>query len=422
MISVRLLPLYIFLFLVPLSFGNIAGIRSLSFYQVATSLGFFLFFVSSYIYRSKTYFFQFSNKIVLFTFIFLLIYILNYFRNPLLPSGLLGMQAEEGGFNIYFEIFLSFALFYLSINYVLNYKMDLKRVLLNLEKVSFVVIVLGLLLLIPVVNDLITFFRNQNLLSNNIEWTLLKFSNGGTRIGILSLITPFYLTLVLSQNDKKITPGFIIKLLFCFFALFVSGGRTAFFSSVLILGIFLFRNKLKNLVFIGLIIGITLSLSSNVFQGYFNRITNVNEDLMSMDKARFFMYYISLKHIEENPVTGVGIGAFEDKAKPGTFEKYISTHLRYGGHGAFLTILFLLGLVGFIPFILMCYYGITLSIKHLKYTDMKDISLFCFYFIAFNMIRMLLEGRGPEPLLFVCFGLIAGISILKKEEVNFDKK
>jgi O-antigen ligase len=128
--------------------------------------------------------------------------------------------------------------------------------------------------------------------------------------------------------------------------------------------------------------------------------------------SRFFF-----QRFKENPLFGTGIGSLslswqDIENYRSSFETFVIVNLKAGGHGTFLSLLYLFGLSGFIPFVLSLLFGIRTSFKLYKASQcnetLRSIALCCLLYLLNAIIPMLFGGSGSEPQYFVALGILSG--------------
>jgi O-antigen ligase len=121
-----------------------------------------------------------------------------------------------------------------------------------------------------------------------------------------------------------------------------------------------------------------------------------------------------LQSVAEHPWFGVGIGAAGAAGTESTFAEFLTQKLRTGGHGAYASVLYLFGLVAFVPFLLILVGSLRSSYRIFRRAAtpaVRSTGLFCFLFLVYYMFPLVVEGTGGDPLLFGIVGIVSGLSL-----------
>lgn len=195
---------------------------------------------------------------------------------------------------------------------------------------------------------------------NGVSYTIydLRFTAFGTDpndVGVtLAIAIPILWYLILNEKDKVFL--LISKIFFplIIFSIVLTGSRGALLTAIVALLIIPFTyNKLKTIhKILTLIIFsvLTMILIKVVPVSVVERIFSIRDELSSGNVSnRTDLWYAGLKVFSENPIQGVGIGAFADS---------VQSYLGYGyvAHNTFISILVEQGLVGFCIFLLILVY------------------------------------------------------------------
>ncbi len=417
--------LILFSVFVPLSFGEFLGVRSLYLYEIVIPIVAFVYFFNKVFMRQSVFAFNPKlNPTIVPILLYFVIILLNYARNPLPPSGMMHIGEELGGMKIYYRFFLCLLLYLLFTEIVATSSHLMNKTMSFIWTLTLAIAVLGVLMIVSgPVNAIVMKMQALNVI-NAFEWQASPLSYSGFglnayRLGLLTDVVPVALFLLTANvvQPKTVMTGLL--LLFMLFALVLSGGRAGFASCVLTITIWVLLRK-KWVLFVCILV-LCLSTYLLIYVHYdklpdqIKRITFVNAPLSQLDYARDVMYQMSWDLFRKHPVFGVGIGAFPITGVAGSIEhQFLTRHLRYGGHGAYVSLLFLTGMVGLIPFLWVIIRSLRgaycVFVAHS--TDIrKCVSLFLLLSIVFYSALFAFSGRGSELWFFVVTGMVSGLSV-----------
>ena len=292
-----------------------------------------------------------------------------------------GNQTQSVLFDL--RVFMYYLIFFPTM-FVLN---DFSK----LKKIFYFILVIGI---IKCFSDILL---SLFILPKSFDDVSLSFLPFARLTGYSEVVYPLTLVTVLSyfffqkQIEKKIISIFVLFL--SSIALFLSytrGSWMAVLFTAIILLFFLIRSKkiLVNWKIFGFITGILsilLFLSSLLeiisFNVFFQRLFSVTYEKIDISNlGRLVEYVTAIEAFLSSPIFGVGFGFLFSYFSPGI--GYMSTIYC---HNSYLYILSKMGLVGFIPFLMILLYSMQVGIKLLKSKlDIEEIS------IAFSFVIMLL--------------------------------
>ena len=207
--------------------------------------------------------------------------------------------------------------------------------------------------------------------------------------GILSMMIPL-LVITTIKTEGFMKKSFFIALVISTVALLFNGTRSAWvtvaFLSILLSFILVSNKKIYILGF--LIFIITGSVIFTTVPNFNNRLKSIIYFSDRSISERFICWNGTIDMISDNPIIGIGIGryreVYKDKYKPD--DAKLTLH---HSHNNFLQILAEMGIVGFIPYLIMniyfIYYGITGWIRK------KNIYYLCFLTIT---LALLIHGMS----------------------------
>jgi O-antigen ligase len=226
---------------------------------------------------------------------------------------------------------------------------------------------------------------------------------------IVTLSPLLFLTI---DPRKKIIK--FISIAIVMIALIQTGSRGAFLGQFIVLVLILYKKRHKiNAVKVGVfvILGFLLVLSLPLFQGQdvFTRFKKAdNEDLSGYSHGRLNAWPLMLKEYSKKPILGYGFNSFSREFSIKYTGKPFATHNEY------IDILFTLGIIGFLLFVLI-FYNIW---KVLKKNDDLLIACACRYGIMGYFVHITFSNPNQTRYFF---WLIVAIT-LRFIELNEKKK
>lgn len=240
-------------------------------------------------------------------------------------------------------------------------------------------------------------FLSLFILPNSFDDISLSFLPFARLTGYSEVVYPLTLMTALTffffqkQIEKKIMTISIV--LISAIALFLSYTRGSWmavlFATLILLFLFIRSKRLSvNWNILSIITGILflslflLSLLNIIsFNVFFERLFSVTYEKIDISNlGRLVEYVTAIEAFLSNPIYGAGFGFFFSYFSPGI--GYMSTIYC---HNSYLYILSKMGIVGFIPFLMIIIYSLSVGLKILKSKlDIEEIS------IAFSFVIMLL--------------------------------
>lgn len=398
--SYFLIPLITFLYLFQKIMGNV------SIYSLKTSL----------------------NPLLVPILIYFLVVFANFLRNP--PS-LTGLEYRPQGFHVWFNYLLCFCCYFIFAEVMATDMKVTQRVVKFLWRLCFSLSVLGVILIYSYsAQNILSNLENQGILYNFFggmqTFPHYRLPGGGYRIGMLGGVASIGLILLLARTYKVkniwrwVLGGFLT------YSLILAGGRSGFVGIMIALLVWMIIIEKKARYYVmSLTIFLFLYLSvfvfHEIFPGSLQRIFNIYAGFRQLDYGRSLLFPLFRESFLRHPILGVGIGSietsWEEMTLGGAFETYIVSNLRLGGHGTYISILYLMGLAGFIPFIWGLIKGLKCSYSLSKRNNDKlimSLGIFCFLWLIYYLIPMALGGRGSDMFYFAIMGIISGLCIRQK--------
>ena len=348
--------------------------------------------------------------------IFLFVGFCWYLSTGLLPNYFAKSEYSSfGNFTIYYNFFSNFLLlllpFYLKINYT-EYLTLFRRLIILFIILSLLIILRSYFL--P--NIYIPLLLSVEDISTNI--------NQVYRDGYLSLYTYYIIIFSLFFSNSKYK--FLIIGLVFIINLALAGGRIDLVSSLFALFLYFTFVSSKNLnkSFINffrfvLIVGIFFSLSSLFVStnqaNRFAELLNISQSAefdTSRSNVRGAMWLYAFKGFTNSPIIGNGVSAGN---KVYLFESVAARNVSIGGgHQTYLTVLYVFGLSGFIPFIIGLLKIVTKLNLIRNYIKSNLIYNFLYVFLLTEiLLRFNLSGgiKNLRLLFYLFAGIILSSSI-----------
>jgi len=292
-----------------------------------------------------------------------------------------GNQTQSVLFDL--RVFLYYLIFFPTV-FILN---DFSK----LKKLFYFILSIG------IIKCLFDIFLSLFILPNSFDDISLSFLPFARLTGYSEVVYPLTLMTALTffffqkQIEKKIMTISIV--LISAIALFLSYTRGSWmavlFATLILLFLFIRSKRLSvNWNILSIITGILflslflLSLLNIIsFNVFFERLFSVTYEKIDISNlGRLVEYVTAIEAFLSNPIYGAGFGFFFSYFSPGI--GYMSTIYC---HNSYLYILSKMGIVGFIPFLMIIIYSLSVGLKILKSKlDIEEIS------IAFSFVIMLL--------------------------------
>jgi len=253
--------------------------------------------------------------------------------------------------------------------------------------------------------------------------TRYRLSTGGYRIGTLGSIASIGLILLLAGAYKA--KNILKWTLYGFFgySLILSGERSGFAGIVLTLLVWMMVQKKPRYLIVSFMIFLSLYLGIFVFYealpGSLQRILKIYGSFEHLDVGRASVFLLYWENFSHDPLFGVGIGSSSFRYSSEWLSLFKSEQLRIGGHGTYVSILYLMGLAGFIPFAWGLVGSLKFSYSLLKRENDKfkvALAMFCFLWLVYYLIPMGFAGYGASMLYFAIIGTVSGLCIRQRSE------
>lgn len=346
-----------------------------------------------------------------------LVFVGNYLRNPLVPSGILGIDANEGGLYIYYEIFVGLAFYFIAYHFFLSDRTSPLKLLKRLTCFSTVMCLVGLaMIFVPPVEATVQAVKSANvILPDAFQWEVLRLPDDQTRLGILHENGPlvFIGGLFLAWRYRAVG---VLLVLLGVVATFASGGRSYFVSMLLAaFGFGLVTRERLSLVTgaAALVAALPVVLQRGAdLTGQFARIFNIFGTLEEVEYTRSVMFTAALEAWRENPLLGVGLGTVNNPYPDGTFEWVVTSNLRFGGHGVYISLLTLTGIVGLATFSWLLWGAFRAAFQARAFAAApadRAAATYLLFFLVYYAPVMFVEGRGESLVLYGIMGAAAAM-------------
>ena len=396
--------------MVPISISAL-GIANLQVRELLIPLLFFITAADFAVKKKQINLFSARRGNILGVFVatFLFVILLSYARNPVLPSSL--GSGDDIGFKVYWR-FLNGLFVYLTATYWINRNrlapIEVLRALFWVVTAITAMAMFTLMTGIPV-PGLDTFAWNVN------EIHAIGDAQDSTRIPFLEIFAQvgFFLVLAGAGFGGKLRIPMILYFLVC---IYLGGGRVALLSSIAGFTVWLFLTRHFVLTGVIVISGILALASVQILYELapspqlkrFARLGSLEESSL----GRYYIFKYSIKDFMDNPVFGTGYGKEYDIGYINVRGKLIepeliNKQLRFGSHTTHLQILKNLGLVGYIPFLMIWLYMVYKLLPTAMTLDKRQDRLlvssaqFMVVLVAALLIRMIVEGNGSELRLYI---------------------
>ena len=271
-------------------------------------------------------------------------------------------------------------------------------------------------------------YINRDTDMYRITGPFLYWENLGLTLAIILFIALFRVnTIKLSSN--RVSKGFQVLILLLAICIFLSYTRTIMF--VVLLGLLYCARKGNNVInkrtiskynlFVVSIIIITalspLLLSSTGF--YQHRLTK------RTDEGRIENYYVAMRMFMQHPLLGIGFKNYDTEQVNYATEEEIkkgAVTSRGSCHNSYLVIAAEMGLMGFIPMILLVVFSYTFCRQYYSFVKTKEEKLWALtmgtltiiYFLSATTFDPFHEPTIDNKLFYMCLGLSVGrYNILK---------
>lgn len=331
--------------------------------------------------------------------------IVSYIRNPVGPASIVG--ENSGGFKTYWRFICGFMTYLMVVYWINRNQIPVARILDALYYLALTVVVAGFVMLVTGLSipglDTHTWSVNVTEGTGSVQGSLrIPFLERFSQIG-------FLLVLINDRYGKRYRwplLGFFLL------GILVGGGRAGLLSTAVGIIIWLALNRryliASSIVFAGLVAVLMAPVLYELVPSpqlkRFVRLGPMEESSTS----RHYIFKTSIEEFVDSPVFGTGFGKEYDigliRAEGRFFEhsNFINDELRSGEHTTHLQLLKNLGLVGYVPFLMLWLYPLfrlrTAAMSSSQSIDksFKQLCQFCLVLVLVLMIRMVTEGNGSE--------------------------
>lgn len=407
------------LMFIPLSLGTLFHLRITWAAEPLILILFLLIVMRNMQTSERAFVLSHKNPFLLLIFLYVIVLVGNYLRNPLPASSALGMAEEMGGIRFYYEKILIFSLS-LSVGYLAETQTSFRQKFFNLMLImASLVTVIGLLifvwdsLYVLIENLIVTdVFNNASLLTGLWKKAVDPFT-GALRNSVL-WVTPFGVLLLLAGVTSISKPAKTVLLALFVTGLVLSATRNFFFGILCALLVWAILTHNKKMIIVLIIVGIVGFLLPGIglLTKQFRRILYFPADVERLTSFRYELFRIYWRFFTQHPLFGVGVGMTEIEHVPAASPEYfLQQNLRFGGHGFFLGTLYTQGIIGLLPFVLL--YVLTVKIGFVLFRNgqdnsIKTLGLLAIMFVAYSVIPFLVGGRETYNQFFVIVGLVGG--------------
>jgi len=414
----------IVLIFLPISIGNFYG-HPLYITYFAIPFMTVVYFLSKAIKRKPVRAFHYSSNPLLIPIgLYFCVTIGNYLRNPISLTQIPELLKEFMGFKAWINYFLCFCVYFMFTEMAATDAENTEKTFTLLWRLSLVLSVLGVLSIYSgFLQDVLFNLQNRGILGpaffslGGSRKESFALPGGGYRIGTLGSVATIGFLLLLAG---KVSPRRWLKWIlygFFWYALILSGGRGGFVGAILALLVWISIQKKPKFfisaIFMAILLYLGVFVYYNSLPGSLQRILKIHGSLTQLDIGRGSTFPLYWQSFLRYPLFGVGI-TLTEFTKAESVSLFTYQQLCLGGHGTYLSILYLMGLAGFVPFIWGLVQGIKSSYflsQKMKEKFGKSVTLFCFLWLIYYLIPMGFGGRGQNILYFMVFGIVSGLYI-----------
>lgn len=358
-----------------------------------------------------------GNLHTLFLVVFMLVIFFAFFRNNLTPFGAQDEYYQNVKF--FWTFMCSFLSYFMIIYWANRNKIPAEQLMVVLFYVVTGITILGIFTLVTGLN--IPGLETQ-------AWNVREVRGAGGAAG--SLRAPFlevygqigFILALTSIGCRGKARVFVLA--YFAFCIFIGGGRATLLSTIAGFIIWLYLNR-KFLPAFLLVLAAVVAL---VFAQFLNKIAPSPQlkrlsNIAPLEQSSVGRHRINehlIKEFLDHPVFGTGYGKIYDFSvirsgrrflDPATIEKQLS----FGSHGTHLQILKNIGLVGYIPFILIWLYPVYKLMPiamartgEYPWAQSRDAQI-CIIFISTLLLRMIVTGNGSESRLYIIAAIITSV-------------
>jgi len=403
--------------LFPLSFGALGPIANFYWFEWMAPILALIMFIDLSLFRKKRLLVK-GNFWLYSSFLALIITaVVNYARNPVLAQQAMGVVEQEGGIRSYYDLAVGICLSFVFLWYLSYYLKDIKDIRKFLIIVATFSISIGLLQLAAFFFDFQLPFLYSNFRFDHKIFDTGIYSGLALRIGGLSECAVIGLSAILGLTYRKWFGGKeIASLCLCAVLLILSGGRTHAGGALLAITVFAGLSGAKRRIFysaclMSLTFLFWLFATSGLLGGQLERYATIGKGYEAIDKARDTTYELMLDTIKKQPIFGKGIGYAGSGSSNTT--NFAFHQLKTGGHGGYLSILSIFGLLGLYFLITSLVYGFARGFTLAKQSINcgSSLAMFCLLLLIISAVSYFTGGNGYSDMrLYLCIGIIAGLS------------
>lgn len=366
--------------------------------------------------RSKTldYFLPGRGNIqAVFVTLFFFTILLSFARKPALPTSLMGADSDMAGLKLYWKYFCCFLAYLIAIYWINRNRIAPSQVLSIYLPVAFFMSFLGFLMIA-------TGIKIPGLSGH--AWHVSQTSVGATRLPFLGAFAQLGFILVLTEGSGKLKYRWAYL---GFFALgiFLSGGRAVLFATLAALIVWFLLNRRFLLTGVGLGSVLLIAITAQIVQEIapnpqLQQLAKVGGSLEEDSVQRSFVFQGLISEIKENPIFGTGFGKSYDTGLiiiRGKFvdADFVDKQLRSGSHSTHLQLMKNLGLVGYLPYMLIWLYSIY-KLLPVAFNpppgmpnELQRNARFCILITVALLIRWGFEGNGSGSSAYVYAALFS---------------
>lgn len=413
----------IVLMFIPLFLGSIFKVKFQWLVEPLIIILFLCNILRKIVYKHENYALSRKNPFLIPVTLYFAVVFLNYIRNPVPATSFLALPSEMGGFRHYYESFLLMLLFFTFADLVVSESNFAERGINVLFWILTITTIVGLLtLFVEPIQSLITQLQHGGIFNTRAMATGVWAKDIDVRSGafhslLLGSVTPLGILLLVSGavRMKKICK--IILFLMFAFGLIFSGIRSFFFGTIAALIFLTFQQRNRQLFSLMIIGAILVYIfyyyySPLLLSQQFQRLFWLKGGFYEIAPSRGPLFSAYWESFKKHPFLGVGFGTTAvGRARLASYEYYLLTNLRYGGHGFFLGTLYTKGLAALIPFLWILGVGIYSAFKlsKVKENNTGSIAIFCFLFLVYCIIPFSVGGIETYNLLFLIVGILSGL-------------
>jgi hypothetical protein len=412
--------LLMILMFIPLSLGTVLRLRIIWLAEPVILILFLLVFLKNITARDRSGVFTIkTNPFIIPLVLYVGVLFFNYLRFPLPASSVVGVAQEMGGIRYYYDKLIMFLVFF-PIAYLVETERPFSKNISRLMLFMTVIITfVGMLtVFIDPFYQLIVHLQESGVFASDTVlsglWAKVTDPYTGAVRSYILWIAPFGILLLMSDIVQLKPVPRITLLGFLSFGLVLSATRNFVLGTLLALVVWALLAKKKRLLFAFSIVAIVLYLIPSIgfLSKPINRLIYFSSDMERLTSFRYDLFTTYWEMFQKNILFGVGVGATEIGGQmPGTPEYFFMQNLRFGGHGFFLGTLYTQGIVGLIPFLLICFIVFRMSMRLFRVQNnvyYKKIGLFGLIFIVYSIIPFIVGGAETYNQFFIVAAIISG--------------